>query len=99
MDPEEAKIYQKGTFKIMRSRYPPSIRKRIAILGGSTTHDVKDMLELFLLNYGIVPEFYESEYNQYYQDIMFDNPELAAFHPDLIYIHDQHPKHHGMAIL
>lgn len=65
----------------------PGIRKRIAILGGSTTHDVKDMLELFLLDYGIVPEFYESEYNQYYQDIMFDNPELAAFHPDLIYIH------------
>lgn len=39
------------------------------------------------MNYGIVPEFYESEYNQYYQDIMFDNPELAAFYPDLIYIH------------
>lgn len=63
------------------------IKKRIAILGGSTTHDVKDMLELFLLEQGIIPEFYESEYNQYYQDVMFDNPTLITFKPDLIYIH------------
>lgn len=61
--------------------------KKIAILGGSTTHDIKDMLELFLLNIGITPEFYESEYNQFWQDVMFDNPELLAFEPDLIYIH------------
>lgn len=63
------------------------IEKRIAVLGGSTTHDVKEILELFLLHYGITPVFYESEYNQYWQDIMFDNPELAAFCPDIIYIH------------
>lgn len=63
------------------------ISKRIAILGGSTTHDIKDILEIFLLNYGIEPQFYESEYAQYFQDIMFDNPELLEFHPDLIYIH------------
>ena len=63
------------------------ISKRIAILGGSTTHDIKEMLELFLLNMGIIPVFYESEYNQYWQDVMFDNPELTAFCPDIIYIH------------
>ena len=61
--------------------------KKIAILGGSTTHDVKDALELFLLDAGIRPAFYESEYNQYWQDAMFPNPELEAFAPDLIYIH------------
>ena len=61
--------------------------KRIAILGGSTTHDIKDILELFLLNNGIRTEFYESEYNQYWQDVMFENPELEAFMPDIIYIH------------
>ncbi len=61
--------------------------KKIAILGGSTTRDIKLMLELFLLNYGIKPEFYESEFNQYYQDAMFPNPELEAFAPDIILIH------------
>ena len=60
------------------------ISKKIAILGGSTTHDVKEMLELFLLNVGIVPTFYESEYNQFWQDVMFDNPLLVEFAPDLI---------------
>lgn len=29
------------------------LKKRIAILGGSTTHDIRDMLELFLLNTGV----------------------------------------------
>ena len=63
------------------------IAKRIAILGGSTTHDIRDMLELFLLNYGIAPEFYESEYAQYWNDVMFDGAELADFKPDVIFIH------------
>ena len=61
--------------------------KKIAVLGGSTTHDIIRVLEVFLLNQGIQPEFYESEYAQYWQDIMFDNPELSAFAPDLIFIH------------
>ena len=44
------------------------------------------MLELFLLNYGIKPIFYESEYNKYYEEVMFPNPELETFSPDLIFI-------------
>ena len=63
------------------------IDKKIAILGGSTTHDIKDILELFLLNNGIRPTFYESEYGQYWQDSMFPNLELDSFEPDIIYIH------------
>ncbi len=63
------------------------LEKNIAILGGSTTSDVKLMLELFLLNYGIKPNFYESEYNQYYEDAIFGNEEFDNFHPDIIYIH------------
>ena len=63
------------------------IKKKIAILGGSTTNDIKLMLELFLLNYGIEPEFYESEYNKYYEDSMFSNKELEKFKPDIVYIH------------
>lgn len=61
--------------------------KRIAVLGGSTTNDIVSILELFLLNMGIAPKFYQSEYAQYWQDAMFPNPELEAFAPDLIFIH------------
>lgn len=63
------------------------LEKNIAILGGSTTNDVKLMLELFLLNYGIKPNFYESEYNKFYEDAVFGNKELEEFQPDIIYIH------------
>ena len=62
------------------------IDKKIAILGGETTENIKLTLELFLLNYGIKPEFYESEYNQFYEDGMFPNPELEEFNPDVIYV-------------
>ncbi len=63
------------------------IEKKIAILGGSTTSNIKLILELFLLNYGIKPCFYESEYNQYYEDAVFPNKELEEFVPDIIYVY------------
>lgn len=62
------------------------IDKKVAILGGETTENIKSVLELFLLNYGIQPTFYESEYNQYYEDGMFPNPELEDFKPDIVYV-------------
>ena len=63
------------------------IPKKIAVLGGSTTHNIVQILELFLLNHGIDPVFYESEYAMYWEDAMFGNEELNAFGPDLIFIH------------
>lgn len=68
---------------------PPQgfLSKRIAILGGSSTHELKEILELFLLDKGIQPDFYESEYNQYYEDGIFSNPKLDSFEPEIVYIH------------
>lgn len=63
------------------------IQKKIAVLGGSTTSDIVKMLELFLLNYGVEPSFYESEYAQYFQDAMFPPKELLEFQPDIVLIH------------
>ncbi len=63
------------------------IEKRIAVLGGSTTSNIIQILELFLLNYGIKASFYESDYGKYYEDAMFKNEELEAFKPDIVYIH------------
>ena len=62
------------------------IEKRVAILGGSTTSEIKNILELFLLNEGIKPIFYESEYNKFYEDALFSE-ELKEFNPEIIYIH------------
>ena len=63
------------------------IDKNIAILGGSTTSEVKNILELFLLENGIKPNFYESEYNKYYEDALFGTDKLDEFNPDVIYVH------------
>lgn len=59
---------------------------RIAILGGTTTHDIREITELFLLDAGILPEFYESEYGGWWQEGMFGE-ELRAFRPDVVFIH------------
>ena len=59
---------------------------KIAILGGSTTIEIKNVLELFLLNQEVAVEFYESEYNRFYEDGMFSNEILDAFCPDIAVI-------------
>ena len=69
------------------SAQPNLIPTRIAILGGSTTTEVRGMLELFLLANGIRPEFYESGYNRYSEDILFENQDLWKFKPDVVFIH------------
>ena len=63
------------------------IEKRIAVLGGSTTSAIVQVLDLFLLNQGIKADFYESEYGKYYEDACFGNEKLDDFRPDIIYIH------------
>lgn len=78
---------KKSIRRELLSREIPYLKKKVAVLGGSTTGNVILMLELFLLNYGIQPEFYESEYNRFWQDAMFENKELEEFKPDIIYIH------------
>ncbi len=61
--------------------------KRIAILSGSTTTEIQSLLEIKLLDCGIRPTFYASDYNRYYEDALFGNPDLDAFSPDVILIH------------
>ena len=80
-------LANKKKLKIKLLEQKDFLAKRIAILGGSTTSEIKNVLELFLLSRGIKSEFYESEYNKYYEDAMFGNPALDQFKPDVIYIH------------
>ncbi len=70
-------LLQKGNFT----------SKKIAVLSGSTIGRITDVLELFLLDCGIKPEFYVGDYNRYYEELMFDDGTLKKFSPDFIYIH------------
>jgi FkbH-like protein len=60
---------------------------RIAILGGSTTQEIRSILELFLLAQGIQPLFYESAYNAFYEEVIFENQALWAFRPEIVFVH------------
>lgn len=77
---------KKSLKKYLESSREVFLEKRIAILGGSTTNEVKLNLELFLLKEGIKPIFYESEYNKYYEDALFSQ-ELIEFKPDIVYVY------------
>jgi FkbH-like protein len=63
------------------------INIKVAILGGSTTSEIKNILDLFLLNSGLKADFYESDYGRYYEDSLFENKDLDKFNPDIVYIH------------
>ncbi|MDL2219659.1 HAD-IIIC family phosphatase [Ruminococcaceae bacterium OttesenSCG-928-O06] len=63
------------------------IDKKVAVLGGSTTQDVCSLLELFLLDGGIRPQFYQSEFGQYWQDAVFPPQALCDFAPDVVFVH------------
>ena len=78
---------QRSLKKELLSDKSSRIKKKIAVLTGSTADAVKDILELFLLNYGIEPEFYLSEYGQYYEEGLFPSEKLTDFKPDIVYIH------------
>lgn len=69
LDSEYILKKRKAIKRQLKSRDMTYIKKKIAVLGGSTTHDMKEILELFLLKHGIEPIFYESEYGQYWQDV------------------------------
>ena len=58
------------------------VPKKVAILSGSTVGEIKNILELFLLNAGIRPEFYVGGYALFYEELTFDaDGALAAFAP------------------
>lgn len=63
------------------------IELKIAILSGSTIGELKNILEIFLLNYGIKPVFWEGNYNRFYEDAVFGIEEIKIFNPNIVYIH------------
>jgi len=63
---------------------------KIALLGGSTTSEIRSIAELFLLDAGLRPSFFESEYGKYFEDVVVDDSALRAFAPDIAFVHTTH---------
>ena len=60
---------------------------RIAVLGGSTTQEFVDFLELTLLGAAFAPSIYQSGFGQYAVEALHDPRLLIDFGPNLIYLH------------
>ena len=60
---------------------------RVAVLGGSTTNELVNFLELLLLSAGFRPSFYQSEYGRFYEEAVHDTRALIDFRPELVCIH------------
>ena len=60
---------------------------KLAILGGSSTQHIRDLVDIFLLKENINVEIYEGQFNSYFEEIFFDINKLVLFKPDIIWIH------------
>lgn len=83
---DSARILQKRKSLKKELEKGEKLEVRVAVLGGETTATIKDILELFLLDSGIKPVFYESEYNKWYEDAVFENEELQKFSPQIVLV-------------
>ena len=61
--------------------------KKIAILGGSSTSHLKDLLNIFLSDKNISANFYEGQFQLYYEEVLFNVGKLKEFNPDILWIH------------
>lgn len=86
-EPGQILSRRKALRRALLEEKTPRTPKKIAVLGGSTTSDIVSVLELFLLDGGIEPSFYQSEYGQFYQDALFPPQALLDFAPDLVFVH------------
>jgi FkbH-like protein len=73
-------------FKALPESAKPQSRIRLAILGGFTTHQLRDLVELFLFAAGISADVYESDYGVFRQEILDPNSGLHQFQPNVVFL-------------
>ena len=60
----------------------PGLRElRIAFLGGVTSNEVADFLEILLLQQNFRPAFYQSDYGRYFEDAVLEPENFRLFAP------------------
>jgi FkbH-like protein len=60
---------------------------RIAVLGGSNTHEIVNLADLLMLSSGFRPVFHQSNYGRFYEEAVHDRQALIDFRPDIVYVH------------
>ena len=69
---------------------PPATGQRsnikLAILGGFTTHQLRDFIALYLFAAGVSAEIYEADYGVFQQEILDPSSGLYEFKPNVVYL-------------
>jgi FkbH-like protein len=89
---------QKGLRRELLNR-PNLLSIRIAFLCGSTVNEVAAFLELLLLEQGIQPVFYFSDYNKYFEEAVLDTARLVEFKPDIVFVYTSSANIQGWPLL
>lgn len=61
-------------------------KMKLAILGGYTTHQLRDLVELFLFTAGVSAQIYEADYGVFRQEILDLSSRLYRFEPNTIFL-------------
>lgn len=61
-------------------------RIKLAILGGFTTHQLRDLIEIYLFAAGVSADVYESDYGVFRQEILDPGSALYEFKPNVVFI-------------
>jgi FkbH-like protein len=72
--------------QLRRGARPHDRTARIAVLGGFTTHQLADLLDLYLAAGRIGAEIYEADYGTIRQEILDPDSGLYRFRPDFLVI-------------
>jgi FkbH-like protein len=71
-------------------RLPPLAKARssvkLAILGGFTTHQLRDLIELYTFAAGASVEIYEAEYGVFRQEVLDPSSALYQFKPNVVFL-------------
>ena len=73
-------------YKLLPALVRGRSKLRLAMLGGFTTRQLRDLIELYLFAANISAEIYEADYGVFRQEIFDPSSELYRFEPDTIFL-------------
>jgi len=73
-------------YKLLPAEFKGRQKLKLAILGGFNTHQLRDLIEIFLFANGIQVEIYEANYGVFRQEILDPCSELYRFAPTKIFL-------------
>ena len=82
-----ASLMRLGRFVLReKSNHDSASALRLAILGGPTTLQLRQLIEIFLAAEGMTADVFEGEYGLFRQEILNPGSALDSFKPNLIFL-------------